>query len=190
MRTALICKNRFCVNSSSLPKFRLPFRKINVSLMQEIKHDLVSKYYFKKLQMRKKQQLYFRSQDGESMDKHEFELWPQVTRFKLWKTSFRREVATASIHPQQVTDWLSDFAQATSMRDSDDAGIVFGSARIVVDTLDSQKAKGLVKITNAEFKREIRVAHESHERKGSPCGQEDRSPTRTAPYFKNSDVHG
>ena len=75
------------------------------------------------------------------MDKHVFELWPQVTRFKLWKTSFRREVATASTHPQQVTDRLSDFAQATSMRDSDNAGTVFGGARIVVDTLDSPKSK-------------------------------------------------
>ena len=37
------------------------------------------------------------------MHDFEFEQWPNVTRFKKWKTSFRREVGTSSTHPRQAS---------------------------------------------------------------------------------------
>ena len=42
------------------------------------------------------------------VNKPEFEQWPHVTRFKNWKTSFRREVITGSPRPRQPTDWLTE----------------------------------------------------------------------------------
>ena len=90
------------------------------------------------------------------MDKLEFEQWPHMTRFKNWKTSFRREVITGTTHLRQATDWSAEFDQATSMQDLGDVGSVFGSTGMSFEALDSQIAKGLMKIMNPEFKRKFR----------------------------------
>ena len=103
------------------------------------------------------------SQDGESapkrieMDKLECEQWLQKTRFKNWKISFGREVVTGPTHPRQVSDWLSEIDQASSMQDMDDAGSVFGCTQMQIETRDSQIAKGLMKIMNSDFKRKVQV---------------------------------
>ena len=55
-----------------------------------------------------------RSLDGDStpkrkeMHKLKFEQWPHVTRFKNWKTSFRREVIKGSTHRGQASGWLAE----------------------------------------------------------------------------------
>ena len=67
----------------------------------------------------------------------EFEQWPRVTRFKLWKTSFRSEVVTGSAHPRPVTGWLLEIDRATSTQDLVEAG----SSRVPFGTLGSQLQK-------------------------------------------------
>ena len=76
-----------------------------------------------------------------------------VTGFKIWKTSFRREVLTCSTHPRQATEWLAETDQANAMQDLDDVRSVFGSNWMSFQTLDSQIARGLNNIMDLEFKR-------------------------------------
>ena len=57
-------------------------------------------------------------------DKLEFEPWPHVTRFEIWKTSLRRDVITGSTQLRRVTDWLAEIDQAKSMQDFDDVSCI------------------------------------------------------------------
>ena len=92
---------------------------------------------------------------------------PHVTPFKNWKTSFRREVITDSTL-RQATDWLADIGQAKSMQDMD-VGSLFGSTRMSFETLDSQIARGFMKIMNPDFKRKVQVVQEQQEKtSGTP----------------------
>ena len=49
-------------------------------------------------------------------DKLEFEVWPQATRFKQWKIALRRETDMRSTHPRQVTEGISETAQANTCK--------------------------------------------------------------------------
>ena len=98
----------------------------------------------------------FKSQNGDvtpqrkDMDHVEFEQRPQVTRFKLWKTTFRQAVST-----QQATVCLAEIDKAKSMQDLDDVGSEIGSTRMRFENMDSQITKGFMKIMNPEFTGEI-----------------------------------
>ena len=60
-------------------------------------------------------------------DKLEFEQWPNVTRFRNWKTAFRRGVITGS------TDRYQDFGNV---------GTVFGTCHVSFETLaDCEKPR-------------------------------------------------
>ena len=72
------------------------------------------------------------------MDKHEFQQWPHVTRFRIWKTE---EVMTGTTHPQQATDWLAERPRENQWQDLEDVGFVFGSTRTRFEA-----PKGVMKI--------------------------------------------
>ena len=92
---------------------------------------------------------------GKEMDMLEFEPWPHVTRFKNWKTSFRREVTVGFAHPRQATEWLAEIDHAESMLDLDDVESVSGSNRMSFEILDSQVAQDLMKIMTLELRRKL-----------------------------------
>ena len=83
-------------------------------------------------------------------DEPAFERWPQVTRFRNWKTAVRREViASFTHHPRQASEWLAEIAQAISVQDLEPVGAVFGDNQMSFATLDSKIAKRLVKIVQS-----------------------------------------
>ena len=113
-----------------------------------------------------------------------------MTRFKKWKTSFRREVVAGSTRPRQATDKLVEIDQAKSMQGLDDVGSVFDCTRMSVDTLDSPIANGLVKVMNPEFKRRVQVAEELQGRQHFPMMTGRRIVFMIYAFFKINDVQG
>ena len=79
--------------------------------------------------------------------------WAHLTRFKNLKQAFFREAITDSTHPGQATEWLAEIDQAESVQDLDNAEAVFGDYQMSFETLESQIAKGLVKIMYPWLKR-------------------------------------
>ena len=114
------------------------------------------------------------SQDGETntkrkeTDKLDFEPWRQIARCRSWKTPFRSEVITASTHPRQVTEWLTEVDTATEVADLDDMGFVVRSSTVDVETLDSKIATGIMKILTQEFRRKAKLAEELKEKEKLP----------------------
>ena len=52
------------------------------------------------------------TQKRQQMDKLELEQRPHATRFRTWKTSFRREVIAGSSHPRHALGWWAEVNQA------------------------------------------------------------------------------
>ena len=71
---------------------------------------------------------------------------------------------TGLIHPPQTTEWLTEIDRVTSLQD-------LGTCWICIRQLPdeySQNAKGLVRIMNSEFKREIQLAAKNTRKNESP----------------------
>ena len=60
-------------------------------------------------------------------EKLEFESWPSVIKFRAWKMSFRREVASKSAKPTEVLKWISEVDLASHISDLSNSESIFGS---------------------------------------------------------------
>ena len=114
--------------SFAFSRKRKPFFQMQEATLCQTLTNSVEKSYCKRSHPRQTSDR--RSLDVDSaperkdMDKLECEQWPQVTRFRHWKTSFRREVLTGSTHRQaqpgcqtstrqnQRNIWMSDLYSA------------------------------------------------------------------------------
>ena len=127
---------------------------------------------------------------SKELDKLEIDAWPQVTRFKRWKTPFRRKVITCSIHPLQVTEWLSEIDQATRckawMTQRPYSAVLERNLRLWIRTWH----KASWKIMNSRSQGMLRWLENHKRRKGLPTLTGRQIACKIYVFFKINDVQG
>ena len=93
-------------------------------------------------------------------EKLEFEPWPSVIKFRAWKMSFRREVASKSAKPTEALKWISEVDQASDISDLSSSGSIFGLTFWDFETLDFKIATALGKIIHGDIERRINIEDE------------------------------
>ena len=108
--------------------------------------------------------LLYRTRDRLPM-RVEFELRAQASSFSSWNVSVRIEVTTGSTHFLLSSKWLAEADWASIVDELDYSGFRVDKHQLELETLDSEIAKGTMKIISADFQRKNNVLEETQHKK-------------------------
>ena len=107
-------------------------------------------------------------QKRKEVDIFEFEPQAQASSFSSWKVSVRSEVTTGSTHFLLSSEWLAEADLAFTVDELDYSGFIVDKHQLEFETLDSEIAKGTMKIISADFQRKNNVLEETQYKKKRP----------------------